>query len=555
MLSPELRDRLATRLPALAAAAFWGRYALSADWRSRLRPQLDALRRLQATTPEPISGSNADMPRTVLLVGFGDVATALLERVLLAGFERAGYSPAVLISHAWPQRQAYRWLGIDRLLSPAAFGAPAPEGAAENFATFFNSQSDVVDFQIDGVRVGTYAAATMMRMTRSGRLDLSDDPTRAGVAAALSDSLDALECARAVMADLNPNAILLAENAYTPFGELFDLAVQKDIPVFLWNTTQTPGTVFVKRFHAGNASEHPYGLSLETWEHMQAMDWTPAHEDRLFAVMNDGYESGQWFASVGTQVGTRVYDRTALATKLGLDPEKKTVLLFPHMFWDATFAWGEDLFEDYEDWFVRVLHAAAANDALNWVIKVHPANRVKAARDGIAGASSESLAIRRELGDPPPHIHLIEPDSDISTASVFAVGDYCLTVRGTVGVEAACRGIRTLTAGTGRYDRRGFTSDFDQIDTYLTALSELQDMPPMTEAEITLARRYAYAAFVGRALPLDSLDFAFRNDATATMDARLLPADREALLDAPDARRIGDWIASGSDDLMADGTL
>lgn len=551
MLPPDFRDRLATRFPALAAAAFWVRYGSSTAWRRSLRPQLDALRHLRMTTPEPLAAAEAG-PRTVLLVGFGDVATSVLERVMLAGFERAGYAPAVLISHAWPQRQAYRWLGIDRLLSPAAFGSPAPTGAAESFATFFNSQRDVLAFQVEGVRVGTYAAATIMRMTRSGRLDLADTHMRGRIAGALDDSLDALEQARALMADLRPDAVLLAENAYTPFGELFDLAILSDVPVFLWNTNQTPGTISMKRFHAGNATEHPYSLSPESWERAQAMEWTDAHERRLFAAMDGGYESGQWFSSVGTQVGTRAYDREALSARLALDPGKKTALLFPHMFWDATFAWGDDLFEDYEDWFCRVLRAAADNDALNWVIKVHPANRVKSARDGIAGASSESMAIRRELGDMPAHIHLIEPETDISTASVFALGDYCLTVRGTVGIEAACRGICTLTAGTGRYDRRGFTRDFDQIDTYLTALSQLQELPPMTEQEIRLARRYAYAAFIARALPLDSLAFAFRTDATATMDARLLSADRNALLDAPDVRRIGDWIAGGGDDLTLD---
>ncbi|MEX2642689.1 MAG: hypothetical protein WD270_04505 [Acetobacterales bacterium] len=534
-------------------AAFWVRYLCHASWRIRLRPQLAALRHLQATTTAPLAASpRRGAGQIVLVVSYGDVAPAVLERVMLAGFECAGYRPTVLVSHNWPVRKAYRWLGIDDFVSPAALAVPAPAGAAESISTFLHSQQALRDFEIDGVKVGTYAAATMMRLTRSGNIDLSDDRTRGRVAVALGESLDALDLARAIFEQVRPGAILLAENAYTPFGEIFDLAVVRGVPVFLWNTTQSPGTLSIKRFHAGNAREHPYAISPATWERARTMQWTAAHERRLFEAMDGAYASGQWFASVGTQFDTRFYDRDGLAARLGLDPAKKTAVVFPHMFWDATFAWGEDLFDGYEDWFCRTLQTAAANGRLNWVIKVHPANRVKSARDGAQGEYSEMRAISRVLGTLPPHIRVIEPETDVNTLSVFALADYCLTVRGTVGIEAACRGIRTLTAGTGRYDRRGFTTDFDQIDTYLTALARLHELPPMPSEQVELARRFAYASFIGRSVPLESVDFAFRKDSTATMEASLRPTDRDALLAAPDARRIGDWIASGADDLVLD---
>ena len=55
--------------------------------------------------------------------------------------------------------------------------------------------------------------------------------------------------------------------------------------------------------------------------------------------------------------------------------------------------------------------------------------------------------------------------------------DYCLTVRGTVGLEAACRGIPVLTGGTGRYDRKGFTIDSATPQQYLERIARLQESP------------------------------------------------------------------------------
>jgi hypothetical protein len=53
--------------------------------------------------------------------------------------------------------------------------------------------------------------------------------------------------------------------------------------------------------------------------------------------------------------------------------------------------------------------------------------------------------------------------------------DYCLTVHGTAGIEAARLGITVLTTGTGRYDRRGFTSDSDSREEYLAKPARIQE--------------------------------------------------------------------------------
>jgi hypothetical protein len=54
---------------------------------------------------------------------------------------------------------------------------------------------------------------------------------------------------------------------------------------------------------------------------------------------------------VGTQLGKWLHERAEVLRSLGLDASKKTAVIYSHIFWDVTFFWGEDLFDNYEECF------------------------------------------------------------------------------------------------------------------------------------------------------------------------------------------------------------
>jgi hypothetical protein len=285
------------------------------------------------------------------------------------------------------------------------------------------------------------------------------------------------------------------------------------------------------------------------------MDWTDAYWEALRAEVETSYRSGTWYDEVGTQFGKTTLDPAALLASLGLDPSRKTAAVFPHLFWDATFFWGDDLFNDYRDWFCEVLRIAARNDRLNWIVKLHPASIVKDRRDGYTGQPAEILAMRETLGELPAHIAFLPPDSAISTLSLYEIMDYCLTVRGTVGIDAAMYGIPVLTAGTGRYDGYGFTIDSSNREEYLARLAELETQAPLTDAQTELARRYAYGLFMLRPLELRTMRFQFCQDERATMDLALNPPDAHPIASLPDIARLAEWLAGSQDDLIGTSIL
>ena len=113
----------------------------------------------------------------------------------------------------------------------------------------------------------------------------------------------------------------------------------------------------------------------------------------------------------------------------------------------------------------------------------------------------EEETLRMRFGQLPKHVSLVPARSDISTLSLFPVMDYCLTVRGTVGLEAACRGIPVLTGGTGRYDRKGFTVDSATPRQYLERIARLQDISPSVAGASRVGRAFCLCSFPASASP------------------------------------------------------
>ena len=254
-------------------------------------------------------------------------------------------------------------------------------------------------------------------------------------------------------------------------------------------------------------------------------------------------ESGQWFGEVGTQFHKVFPSRDELVRRLALDPNLPTVLVFPHIFWDGTFFWGHDLFPNYEAFFAETLKIAYATPRANWIVKIHPANLVKNRRDGFSGRSNE-MEVIEAMGSLPPHIKVLDATTDISTLSLYEIGDVCVTVRGTVGMEAACYGLTTVTAGTGRYDRLGFTTDPETPDEFRDLLRHVESLKkPNTEA-VDLARRYTRAVLLERPVTYRTIEFGYAHDAVASLTVSV--RDRAGpLINSPDVAAMAAFIRSG----------
>jgi hypothetical protein len=114
-----------------------------------------------------------------------------------------------------------------------------------------------------------------------------------------------------------------------------------------------------------------------------------------------------------------------------------------------------------------------------------------------------------------------------------------------VGIESGLFGIPVVTAGTGRYDRRGFTLDSSTQQEYRQRLATLEKCPPLSAEQVELAERYAYGVFLARPFRLSSVSLEYERDGKATPKVRVHCQTREDWLTAPDMQKLASWVSDG----------
>jgi hypothetical protein len=444
--------------------------------------------------------SSADKQRVALVWG-SSFPEVQIELGLIKGLQLANFVPVVLIMARGREGRLlakhYKLAGVNDVLEWGAFDYEAYSATAADVVNRSGSMWDLLDMERAGVRLGRLAISSALRGTYSGSLDLQQPHERQLLVNKLAYAMASADAAQRIIQQFRPSLAMFVDTAYSPAGELFDSCIQSNVDVVQWQQGHKSNALSFKRYTRETANDHPYSLSPESWRIARDMEWTEDHSKQLDQELYGTYASGDWFSVVGTQFEKSMIDSARLRERLGLDPNKKTAIIFPHILWDAALFWGKCLFRDFEEWFVETVRTACANDGVNWVIKIHPANQ-RLREDGSIKEAAELVALRKNVGTLPPNIAMILPESEISTYSLFDIMDYCVTVYGTVGIEASRLGVPVLTGGTGPYDRRGFTVDSRTREEYLEKIRNIQLIPRLSPAQREMAERFAYTTFIVR---------------------------------------------------------
>jgi hypothetical protein len=482
-----------------------------------------------------------------------------LDGVFSLGLRMAGMVPVgVQMTYDPWTRRYYNLFGIRRMLNLRTAKSrvlnPEPMREVVDFRHNHLGIRELLGIQYHQVDIGRIALSNLLNRNKFSRFDLSDDVTLDEVCRELYECQVNVHAAEWLVEHERPHLALLLEKGLSPVAELFGVCVAKGVPVVQYVGSQNMNQYVLKRYHLENRHQHPFSLDPATWEKVKRLSWSSAQDSALLEEFADSYRQGLWFNRKFLHGGKQIKSADVVKNQLGLDPAKKTAVIFSHVLWDATFFYGQGLFDDYETWLLETVRAACANDALNWVVKLHPDLVWKLRYEGYTGELRDVISMKSAVGKFPDHVKLVLPDTDINTYSFFGIADYCLTVRGTIGIEMACHGIPVLTAGTGRYSHLGFTIDSDSAQEYLHRLLQLHTLPSMSAHQTELARRFAYGLFKLRPWTMSS----FRMDKMGIertghpLDHNLVPLVQSAtaLARAEDIEALGRWMASDDIDFI-----
>ena len=478
------------------------------------------------------------------------------ELCTIKALQLAGFTPSVLLEderrglRPFYERAGVRDVHIwSDFLTSSDFSTEAAAMVGQ-----CRSVDDLMTRTHAGVRVGMIAVCTALRRLRMGVVDLHAPGVRALMVRSVAASMSAIAEAEGIVGAVRPD-LVLTDHEYTPKGELFETCLNSGLDLVACNTAHRSNALMLKRYGRHNRDQHLTTLSSDSWTLVRDLEWTQARRDSLSDEITSSYVMGDWFHTPWLHSNGHPVEGGELRTSLGIDATKKTAFIFPHVLWDAPAMWGKPLFPNYQEWFVETVAAACRNTDVNWVIKVHPDHVWKHDGGGPQGEAAEIRVLREQLGTLPSHISLIPPDTRISTLSLFSIMDYCLTVRGTVGVEAASFGIPVLTAGPARYSGRGFTVDSASRAEYLAKVARIQDMPRLPDAQRELAERFAYGLFLLRPLKLTSITWDAPElpgvGSTTHRRARINARTEDDWRRAVDMSALADWFISRDEDFLA----
>ena len=410
---------------------------------------------------------------------------------------------------------------------------------------------EIIDYSYEGVSCGKYAISTSMRMLRVAEIDLKNEKHKLCLLYNLKKSILYTNASYNYLNKYKIKFALFNDRGYTGEGELYDICVNKGITCIQYISTYKNNSLLLKKFEKRNKSDHPSSVGQKIWNKFSEKNLTETQKIYLHNEIKNGYLKNTWYPSAGTMVGKNLRNTKDILTEIGIKNSKKNAVIFPHIFWDGTFFYGNDLFISYEEWFKQTLKFAEKNRNINWIIKSHPSNQTKNYQDKIKEQEIEPELehIINLFGKLPDNFYYLSSKSKINTFYLLDILDYCVTVRGTVGIEAAMRGKDVITAGTGRYDNKGFTNNFMNFDEYKNTITNLHKFKSNLTRVEELAKKFAYISLICKNYSPKNFNFFYTNDLKSKL--QVTQNDEQSLNENDDIDLLN-WLSNLEEDYFKD---
>ena len=185
-------------------------------------------------------------------------------------------------------------------------------------------------------------------------------------------------------------------------------------------------------------------------------------------------------------------------TNRDVERARPHVVVFTNVTWDTAAHGANSAFESMATWLDAVLRVAASYPAIDFRIRIHPAEiRIERWRTREPAAD----LIARSTVPRPPNVEVIGPEDPLSSYDLIDNAVAGLVYTSTAGLELALAGVPTVTAGGPHYAGKGFTVDASRAADFAGAVDRALSDPREEVVDVELARRYANLFFFDAPVP------------------------------------------------------
>ena len=379
-----------------------------------------------------------------------------VECMLATELRRRGWSVRILTSSVYSgARRIFAAHGITDLLffeklvwDPAIYDKCETEAA--RLAAGPMDFASVKEWTYGDAWIGPQLLASVSRKTFNGAPDPRDPAARGGTAPAVAARHRLRARRRAVFRCETPRPHSRQRAELPRLGPFVDVAIARGIPIVHFIQPSREDALVFKCLTRETRRIHPHSISLEHDEPVGRRAVDAHRENALDEEFRRRY-SGVWHIQARNQPGTVDMTAQEIRDDLDLDPAKPTAVLFSHVLWDANLFYGERPLRQLRPLVRRDGAAAAANPRSTGSSSCTRQICGSASSRVSRPSTARCALIRERVGELPPHVRVLPPETKISTLSLFRSIDAGITVRGSIGYELPCFGVPVVTAGTGRY--------------------------------------------------------------------------------------------------------
>lgn len=364
-----------------------------------------------------------------------------------------------------------------------------------------NSPDDLLNLIVDGVPFGKNIYGSYIRQRRIGSIREIDQSVKDAVREGLRNYF----VAKKLLGIYSPSLVLLSDSVYDTFGALFYGALRKDVAVAIsghFPDGRCFGRIYTRldQFMAVDRN-YVFSLTPNTWDKVVELYGEP---EKLITekYLANRFEGNDKIFDGKYHQNTTKLPPLSIRTRLGINEHyKKIVLIAAHLLWDDATASYQALYRDYEIWLAETLNIIRGAPEIFWILKAHPSELHLGTNRRVSDIFQDVYS-----GTPPKNVIFIDADSDINTYSLIDASDAVLTIRGTIGFEAACKGKLVINAGTGPYSGLGFNVEFDTQEEYEQYLLQLSAVnTELTELQTEMAKMATYGYLMYKHQPSELL--------------------------------------------------
>ena len=357
------------------------------------------------------------------------------------------------------------------------------------------SLDEVLSFRDGAVDVGEHVRTSLYRFWLSGTLD--DDERGLAIARKfLATGIAVGQAARRILEEIEPDCVVSHHGIYLIGGSVSAVARNMGVRVVAWDTTYRRNTII-----ASHGETYHYALRSEPCDAWQDAPLSEDQEHRLdyYLASRRGGGLQQDYVSYHPRP---ISGRERVMAALGLDTDRRRVILFTNVAWDGRVHVPDGLFAGPVEWVTGTLRYLANRTDLQVVVRIHPAE----VKHGLWIAQQRmDDEIKKVFPCLPPNVVVVPPESDINSYTLAELADVGVVYSTKMGLEAALMGVPLIIAGDAFYGNKGFGRQPRDIQEYHALLDRPGELARVSEGEMVRVRRYAYYYYFRRALPLPTV--------------------------------------------------